>query len=180
MTPKMRYISLTALLGQRYSFVLTANQPIDNYWIRALPSSGQGGMPNGFAGGINSAILRYKGARIADPTSSQPTNGIPLVESNLHPLDDLTARAPGLPFPGGADVNINLDIVADAVKKVFLMNGKEFIPPPVPILLQILSGAKIAQQLLPQGSIYALPRNKVVELTIPGGSAAGPVRGVIY
>jgi iron transport multicopper oxidase len=161
--------------------VLTANQPVDNYWIRALPNSGQGSLATGFAGGLNSAILRYRGARKADPTSLQTTNGIPLVESNLHPLDDLTAPAPGLPFPGGADVNINLNLGLGVVDQVpvFLINGKAFVPPSVPILLQILSGAKTAQELLPQGSIYGLPRNKVVEVAIPGGLLGGPVRSVI-
>ncbi|KAF8231636.1 laccase 8 [Tricholoma matsutake] len=165
---------LEIFAGQRYSFVLIANQPVDNYWIRALTSSGNGELPNGFAGGINSAILRYKGASVTDPISSQTTNGIRLVETNLHPLDDLTAAAPGLPFPGGADININLNITPDLINAVFLINGKTFTPPPVPVLLQILSGAKSAQDLLPSGSIYGLQRNKVVEVTVPGGSIASP------
>jgi iron transport multicopper oxidase len=156
-----------------------ANQPVNNYWIRALPSSGHGELPNGFAGGVNSAILRYKGARIVEPTSSQTKNGILLREANLHPLDLFNARAPGLPFPGKADININLNIGVDPVKRVFLVNGKEFISPPVPVLLQILSGAQSVHDLLPKGSIYGLQRNKVVELTIPGGSPGGPVR-IIY
>jgi hypothetical protein len=45
----------------------------------------------------------------------------------------------------------------------------------VPILLQILSGAKKAQDLVPAGSIYGLNRGDVVELTIPAGAAGGPV-----
>lgn len=166
--------SIQIFAGQRYSFVLTANQPVDNYWIRALTSSGNGVLPTSFAGGINSAILRYKGAWIADPTSLQTPSVMPLVEANLHPLDDFTAAAPGLPFPGGADININLNIIADPVQGLYYMNGKSFVPPPVPVLLQILSGIKPAQELLPNGSIYGLERNKVVEVTVPGGSPGGP------
>jgi iron transport multicopper oxidase len=57
----------------------------------------------------------------------------------------------------------------------FLVNGVTFNPPTVPVLLQILSGAKKASDLLPQGSIYGLQPNKSVELTIPGGAIGGPV-----
>ena len=49
------------------------------------------------------------------------------------------------------------------------------MPPTVPVLLQILSGAKSASDLLPKGSIYALEPNKSVELLIPGGVLGGPV-----
>ncbi|KAF8904888.1 multicopper oxidase, partial [Mucidula mucida] len=49
--------------GQCYSFVLNANQDEDNYWIRASPSIGDGG----FDDGINSAILRYTNADLAEP-----------------------------------------------------------------------------------------------------------------
>ena len=53
----------------------------------------------------------------------------------------------------------------------FLVNGVSFDPPTVPILLQILSGAQNAWDLVPSGSIYALEPNKSVELTIPGVSS---------
>ena len=55
------------------------------------------------------------------------------------------------------------------------MNNVTFRDPSVPILLQILSGAQKAQDLVPSGSIYGLNRGDVVELTIPGGAAGGPV-----
>ena len=55
------------------------------------------------------------------------------------------------------------------------MNGVSFEAPSVPVLLQILSGAKSASDLLPAGSVYGLERNKSVELTIPGGAVGGPV-----
>jgi len=58
----------------------------------------------------------------------------------------------------------------------FTINGVSFDPPSVPVLLQILSGAKNASDLLPSGSIYGLERNKSVELTIPALAIGGPVR----
>jgi iron transport multicopper oxidase len=33
--------------GQRYSFVLTANQPVDNYWIHTVANGGTAGFDNG-------------------------------------------------------------------------------------------------------------------------------------
>jgi iron transport multicopper oxidase len=55
------------------------------------------------------------------------------------------------------------------------VNNATFQDPSVPVLLQILSGAKSAQELVPAGSIYGLTRGDVVELTIPAGAAGGPV-----
>jgi iron transport multicopper oxidase len=160
--------SIQIFAGQRYSFVLHADQPISNYWIRALPNNG----PPGFANGVNSAILRYVGAPNVDPQTTQPTSLHPLVEFNLRPL--VKAPAPGPPALGAADVSINLDIALDSTG-LFNVNNASFVPPSVPVLLQMLSGAQAAQALLPSGSVYSLPSNKVVELTIPGGSIGSPV-----
>ncbi|KAG6816254.1 hypothetical protein H0H87_007419 [Tephrocybe sp. NHM501043] len=158
---------------QRYSFVIFTDQKVANYRIRALPSTGQGDLPLNFNGGINSAILRYKGAPDAEPTSADYASPKLLQEHDLRPLL-ADASAPGKPKPGGADVNINLDIGVDFQTLKFLMNGVSFAPPSVPVLLQILSGAKTAQELMPTGAIYTLPKNKVIEITIPGGSPGGP------
>jgi iron transport multicopper oxidase len=53
------------------------------------------------------------------------------------------------------------------------MNNASFEDPSVPILLQILSGAKRVEDLVPAGSIYGLNRGDVVELTIPAGALVG-------
>ena len=55
------------------------------------------------------------------------------------------------------------------------MNDVGFKHPSVPVLLQILSGAKSPQELVPAGSIYGVKRGDVVEITIPAGALAGPV-----
>nr|AIO05520.1 Laccase 5 [Hypsizygus marmoreus] len=165
--------SIQIFAGQRYSFILPATQRVHTYWVRALSSSGKGNLSTGFVRGVNSAILRYKGARKAAPTTSQKKNGTLLEESALRPLL-LAPRAPGAPHHGGADVRINLDIGDAPVSRRFLLNNETFVSPTVPVLLQMLSGAKTAQDLLPQGSIYLLPTNTVIAVTIPGGAAAGP------
>ncbi|KAM6492606.1 laccase, multicopper oxidase [Amanita muscaria] len=155
--------------AQRYSFVLTTNQPVNNYWIRANPNLGT----TGFANGLNSAILRYAGAPRADPTTNQSTTTNLLAETSLSPL--FNPGAPGAPTQGGADINLNFDIEFNSTDTRFFVNGATFIPPNTnPVLLQILSGARTAQELLPPGSVYVLPRNKVVEVSIPGGSPGSP------
>ncbi|KAG1856238.1 laccase [Suillus tomentosus] len=159
--------SLPILAGQRYSVVLVANQPVDNYWIRALPNTP--GL-NNFNNNQNSAILRYNGAPVAEPTTNQTTSTNPLSESNLHAL--INPGAPGIPEYGKAD--INLQLVVSLNTGVYSVNGTPYIPPTVPVLLQILSGARHATDLLPTGSVYTLGANKVVELTMPAVSAAGP------
>ncbi|KAG6859753.1 hypothetical protein C0995_004497, partial [Termitomyces sp. Mi166 len=160
--------SIQIFAGQRYSFVLEANQPISNYWVRARPNIGN----TTFDGGVNSAILRYKWAPIREPNTTQIPNSNPLLETNLYPLDD--PAAPGVPTLGAADVSLNLAIAFDFASNKFSVNGASFVPPTVPVLLQILSGAKTAQDLLPPGSIYTLPRNKVIEVSIPGGTTGAP------
>ncbi|KAL0954159.1 hypothetical protein HGRIS_005295 [Hohenbuehelia grisea] len=159
--------SIQIFAGQRYSFVLKANKKIANYWIRADPNLGT----TGFAGGLNSAILRYIGAPHRDPTSTSSTSK-PLYETALVPLSH--AGAPGIPKPGAADVNINLAFGFDFQKFEFLVNGKAFHPPTTPVLLQVISGAAAANDLLDPGSLYHLPPNKVIEISMPGLSIGGP------
>ncbi|KAF8959648.1 Cupredoxin [Flammula alnicola] len=157
--------SIQIYAGQRYSFILNANQTLSNYWIRANPNVGT----KNFAGGLNSAILRYSGADAVDPTTTVSLTNA-LLETNLHPLTD--PSAPGTATLGAADVNLNLLISNTAGK--FSINGASFAPPTVPVLLQILSGASTAADLLPTGSVYVLPANKVVELSLPGGAPGSP------
>ncbi|RDB27756.1 Laccase-1 [Hypsizygus marmoreus] len=160
--------SIQIFVAQRYSFILNANQPVGNYWIRADPNLGS----TGFDGGLNSAILRYALAPITDPKTAQTPNSNPMLETSLHPL--VNPRAPGLPTPGAADVVLNLDIVFDFNTLKFFVNNSTFVPPTVPVLLQIMSGAMSATSLLPAGSVYVLPRNKVIEVSVPGGAIGSP------
>ncbi|KAJ7466111.1 laccase 1 precursor [Mycena latifolia] len=159
--------SIQIFAGQRYSFVLTADQTIGNYWVRAQPTLP--GSNQGFVNGTNSAILRYATAPVRDPmTNSTITQ--PLVETALHPL--VKSPVPGAPYPGGADVNLNLNITFTGGR--FEINGTSFVPPTAPVLLQILSGTHSAQELLPKGSVIELPPNQVIEVSIPGGSTGAP------
>jgi len=79
--------SIVIYAGQRYSFILVADQAIDNYWIRSDPAEG----PSGFDNGINSAILRYSGAATLDPVTLPSVSKLPLLETSLVPLDNAGA-----------------------------------------------------------------------------------------
>lgn len=122
----------------------------------------------GIEGGLNAAILRYQGAPDADPTTTNQTDLVALTESMLHPLVD--PAAPGEPFPGGADVVLNMTL-GFANPAQFFINDVQYVPPTVPVLLQILSGAQTAQDLLPPGSVYTLPPNSTIEINFYGGDA---------
>ena len=168
LTEPLMVDEIRILAGQRYSVVLVADQPVDNYWIRSLPNITEAS----FEGGMNSAILRYRGASNADPTTTETETKAPLKEEHLHALID--PGAPGIPGYGNADINLNLTVVNN--DGTFYVNGVSYRPPTVPVLLQILSGAQDPSQLLPNGSVIVLGANKVVELTLSTTGEGGPVR----
>lgn len=159
-------------IGQRYSVVLQANQPVGNYWIRALPNSGNLNISSTFDNGVNSAILRYKGAPNADPKSVQKKKSTMLADTDLHPLAN--PKAPGKATPDGADITINLALDLNLTSFQFTINGTSYVPPTVPVLLQILSGARNAHDLLPAGSVIGVAKNKVVQINLPGNLPGGP------
>ncbi|KAJ7617283.1 yellow laccase [Roridomyces roridus] len=117
-----------------------------------------------------SSVTSARPSRTPLPPVETSTNA--LVEQNLHPLNG--PAVPGQPVPGGADITLNLAIALDFTTFTFTVNGVSFVPPTAPVLLQILSGAQAATDLLPSGSVYVLPPNKVVEISVPGGSPGAP------
>ncbi|KAH9913346.1 laccase [Epithele typhae] len=158
--------SIQIFAAQRYSFVLTANQNSSGtYWIRANPNVGN----TGFADGINSAILHYDDMPLVEPAASNaPTSLTPLVESDMHSLDDLVV--PGEPVTGGVDLALNMVFNFNGTN--FFINNATFTPPTVPVLLQIISGTQNAHDLLPAGSVYSLPSNSSIEISFPATSNA--------
>ncbi|KZV59954.1 multicopper oxidase [Peniophora sp. CONT] len=159
--------SVQIYAGQRYSLVMAANQPVANYWIRALPNN----IVNTTSNGINSAILRYAGAPAIEPNTTSSAHQL-LNEQDLIPLTN--ASAPGRHEAGGADQTIVLNVTFNRTDGLFAVNNASFIPVPtqVPTLLQILSGIP-PSKLVPHDSIYNISRNQVIELIIPGATA-GP------
>ncbi|TFK19092.1 laccase 5 [Coprinopsis marcescibilis] len=161
--------SIQTFAGQRYSFILnTHDKTIDNYWIRALPNVGAGSLPDGYEGGVNSAILRYVGAPDVEPNTSE-NNGYRLLEADLRSL--LNPQAPGGSDP--ADLSINLALGFDLDSRKWTVDGATWVSPTEPVLVQMMNGVP-PSEILPAGSIRVLPRNKVVEVSIPSLLVGGP------
>ncbi|KAG9316062.1 Cupredoxin [Chiua virens] len=99
------------------------------------------------------------------PTQAPGPYSLTFDEGDLHPL--INPFAPGRPGIGNADVNIQLAPGLNRSTGLFQVNGVPFADPPTPVLLQILSGNLHPAQLLPSGSIYELPPNKVIEISLP-------------
>lgn len=102
--------------------IVTANQTIDNYWIRANPNHGK----TGTALGLNSAILRYIGAKNREPRITQDKSTNPLVQGKLVPLEK-----PGVTGNDStkcrdcADYNLNLEFTYNGTfaNGAFTVNG---------------------------------------------------------
>ncbi|XP_059146111.1 uncharacterized protein LOC131933346 [Physella acuta] len=136
--------------GERYDFIITANQTVGNYWIRGVTM--ESGVDH-----ISEAILRYTGAPIEEPNSTRrncteddrclvmncPFTYYPKNDNItcLH-LDDLASTNRTSAQPGS-------ESKADSVEEVFLnfafpgdaytpgsVNGREFVVPPVSSLTQ--------------------------------------------
>ncbi|PPQ93569.1 hypothetical protein CVT25_005561 [Psilocybe cyanescens] len=165
--------ALKIFAGQRYSVVLVANQPVGNYWIRSIPPppDSNAALITFDEDSLNSAILRYKGANVHGQPSTKPTQINILRETQLHAL--INPMAPGKPIEDGGDKNIHINLAFDEETQLFKLNGATFIPPKVPVLLQILTGTPPGQ-LLPEGSIYWLPRNKSISISIVPGKKDTP------
>ncbi|KAF5379775.1 hypothetical protein D9615_005647 [Tricholomella constricta] len=147
--------------AQRVSFILNANQTVGNYWIRAFPTGGDpAGNPN-YNPDLTLAVLRYKGAPAVEPTTVN-TPGHKLIEGDMHPIEE-----PGKLGSGPADVAITLNI-GQPNPPFFDINGISYLSPPLPVLLQLLSGAKTPQDLIPSEQVFILPPNKLIEISIPG------------
>jgi len=161
-------------LGQRYSLVLNASQPVDSYWICALPNSGWNGLAHGFDGGVNPAILRYYGAQTAEPTTSQQTDKIMLQETALAPL--ISTPVPGEPHVKGGYDNMFFNFTFNRKTRYFEVNGHSFMATgvPAPVLLQILEGSRPPYELLPKENIFYVERNKTVEVNFPALPLGGP------
>jgi iron transport multicopper oxidase len=112
------------------------------------------------------AILRYAGAPAVDPITVN-TPGVKLNDSVMHPIAEV---GPGNLGDGPADFAITLNI-SQPNPPLFDINGISYVSPTVPVLLQILSGAHSPADFFPSENTIVLPRNSIIEVSIPGGGA---------
>ncbi|KAJ7685843.1 Cupredoxin [Mycena rosella] len=153
--------ALDMLAGQRYSVVVTANQPVANYWIQTPFVGGSAANNLNQNASLARAILRYAGAPIADPTtpmSAGPFTGS-LVEADLAPL--VPQAAPP------ADVNMTLDLEVIAGQAIWTVNGVSFLPPKTPTLMQVLEGASTEADFNVTENTFVFPPNKTIQFTFP-------------
>jgi hypothetical protein len=85
--------------------------------------------------------------------------------------------APGPPCLTDPSIHqVGFNITVNDALGTFAMNGTSFLPnvTSVPILLQILNG-DIPPGLVQKGSVFGLPRNTVIQVTLPlhGSSTTG-------
>ncbi|KAJ7464453.1 Cu-oxidase-domain-containing protein [Mycena latifolia] len=150
---------LDLLAGQRYSVVVTANQPIANYWINTILSGGNPARNLNLNVTLGRGILRYKGAPAAEPTTPMtlgPANPIPLEEFNLRPL---------APTP---DFNLTFLTSMTVNKTQWNINNISYLSPTTPTLVKILDGANTAADFNETENTFVFPANKVIQVTFPG------------
>ncbi|KAJ7772303.1 Cu-oxidase-domain-containing protein [Mycena metata] len=153
---------LTIFPGQRYSFVVNANQAVGNYWINAIIDSGNPAHNLNLNVTLSRGILRYEGAPNAEPTApmgSGPTGAaaVPLNEYDLVPLDPIPAPEP--------DFRVTFDtFMPDLAPAMWEINNSSYVSPKVPTLVRVLEGdtSKFNQS----ENTFLFPANKTVEITI--------------
>ncbi|KAJ3865330.1 laccase [Lentinula novae-zelandiae] len=156
--------------AQRISAVVEANQPVDNYWMRAPPTGGAAGAagnPN-LNPNLTLAIVRYAGAPDAEPTSNNTgILGTKLDDANMHPI---ASENPGKLGSAPPDIFFELNI-AQPNPPFFDINNISYISPTLPVLLQILSGAAQPTDFLPSNQVLLITPNATIEVSIPGTGA---------
>ncbi|KIJ50346.1 multicopper oxidase [Sphaerobolus stellatus SS14] len=164
--------------GQRYSVVVAANKPINNYWIRATQTvRGSLTSPNNpnFNGTDVYAVLHYAGASNNEPTVSQPGPNlaaglIPFKEYMMQPL--VNPAAPG--GSGPADLTFNFTFTPGNNRgTTWTINGIQYQPPKLPTLLKILSGASTDADFGPNENTFVLPFNSTIEVIFTPSELAG-------
>ena len=134
-----------------------------------IPNPNQGA--SGFAGGINTAIFRYKGAPLSDPSTD------PMTVSRSLSLEFACLGEPSCTRRTIRRRSRHLVHAFDFNTFQFKINGARWVPPTTPVLLHILSGAQTAKDPLPPGSVYSLSPNNAIEFSLPGSGLkhGGPV-----
>ncbi|KAK7438178.1 hypothetical protein VKT23_018108 [Stygiomarasmius scandens] len=162
-TTPMTVDEIEMLAGQRYSVVLEANQPVDNYWFNAPFVGGDPTRNLNQNATLSRGILRYQGAPDAEPTTPMtlgPDTSNALVEANLRPLVAEPAPEP--------DVNITLNLVVTTGKAQWNVNNVSYVAPVVPTLVKILNdSANATADFNVTENTFVLPANAVIQVDFP-------------
>jgi iron transport multicopper oxidase len=159
---------MDVLAGQRYDVVVAANQPVGNYWINTILGGGNPARNLHLNVTLGRGILRYNGARNAEPTGPMtlgPEGAAArmLEEHDLRPLFPIPAPTPDFNF---SFVTAKDETVFD--RAVWLMNNISYISPTTPTLVKILdANANSDDDFGPQEHTFVLPANKVIQVEFP-------------
>ncbi|KAF9023069.1 hypothetical protein BDZ89DRAFT_1041843 [Hymenopellis radicata] len=168
-TAELAVINVSA--GKRYRFRIISIScdpnfifSIDGHNLTLIETDGENITPitvnavDIFAGQRYSAVLE----------ATQPVGNL---LAALHALE--APGAPGQPFPGGADVVLNMEVGFDPVTQLFSINNNSFFPPTVPVLLH---GHNPTAPSLPPLSIHTSRRQLSLEASrdMPESPANSP------
>jgi len=150
-------------VAQRYSVIITADQPVQNYWIRASPMQKEYFItPRGVrAGTFAKAALNYQGAL---------ANTRPTTKRNIGRFQNALTLVPvnAQPAPGPVSININLVIdfhENDQGVVLTYINNVTYTNPATPYLFT--SFYNNSDFGIRNGSVYTLPNvGDVVQLVI--------------
>ncbi|KAJ6569737.1 Cupredoxin [Mycena vulgaris] len=157
---------LTLHAGQRYSVVVTANQPVGNYWINTILTGGNPAHNSNLNATLGRGILRYDGAPAQEPTTPMtlgPADQNILEEVNLHPLFPIPAPEPDFNLTFVTDMPVN--------QTVWNINGVAYKSPVIPTLVKILDGANSAADFNASENTFVFPANKVIQIEFPPNPA---------
>ncbi|KAF8903804.1 laccase 17 [Mucidula mucida] len=168
--------SFEILPAQRYSFVLNADQPIDNYWINAPMEMHHDGDNDNLDGDNVKAVLHYEGAPDAEPSGKRDLVALKKNDLEEHLLVPLfNAEAPGGSGPADHVIDLHFtETVNDTTgSRIWTINDKSYIPPDLPTLLNIMANNATGMgDFGPNENTHVLKYNETVELVIHG-SAGG-------
>ncbi|KAJ6535060.1 Cu-oxidase-domain-containing protein [Mycena capillaripes] len=158
---------LDILAGQRYSVVLTANQPRANYWINTILGGGNPARNLNLNVTLGRGILRYAGAPNAEPTTPMtlgPGTNV-LVEGDLRPL------IPSPPPPIDFNLTFVTSMTANAsspsgFNTQWNINNISYVSPVIPTLVKILNDGAAAQFNTTENT-FVFPANKTIQVTFP-------------
>ncbi|KAJ6617294.1 Cu-oxidase-domain-containing protein [Mycena sp. CBHHK59/15] len=157
---------LNMYAGQRYSIVVTANQPVGNYWINTILDGGNPAHNLNLNATLGRGILRYKGAPAQEPTTPMtlgPAIQNMLEEVNLHPLFPIPAPEPDFNLTFVTDMPVN--------QTVWTINGIAYQSPVIPTLVKILDGANSTADFNASENTFVFPANKVIQVEFPPNPA---------
>ncbi|KAF8075293.1 laccase 17 [Lyophyllum atratum] len=162
-------------IGQRYSVILTADQPVKNYWIRAPMELQHSSDNNNLDTDKVYAVLHYNGAPAGDPTTTASgRSGTLLEEHLLAPLEN--PGAPGGNRPADRTIDLKFSRENDGQTK-WTVNDIRYESPRIPTLLNVIAnGYATEADFNISEHTYVLGRDQIIDLVIHG-SANGDLHG---